>query len=91
MALLAVGQLHVEFFKATFSGDFALFQVAQLRFNLAHVELNLLAARARLLGQLREAQHFNLQFMRATLAFCSFAPCGSQALRCVCIGRLSPH
>ena len=60
MALLAVGQLHVQLFEAALGGDLAFLQVAKLRINLAHVGLDLLAAGSGLFGQLRQAQHFDL-------------------------------
>ena len=91
MPLLAVGQLHVKFFKAAFSLDFALFQLTQLRFNLTHVELDLLAARTGLLGQLGEAQHFNLQFMCAALADRGLTAGSGQTLGCIQVHGLSPH
>ena len=83
MALLAVGQLHVKLFKAALSSDFALFQVTQLRFNVAHVKVNLFAARTGLFGQLRQAQHFHLQLVRTALTFGGFAPGCAQALGCI--------
>ena len=52
VALLGVGQLHVKFFKTPFSGDLALLQVLHLLIKLCHIGLNLLTARAGLLGQL---------------------------------------
>ena len=88
LALLAVGQLHVEFFKACLSGHAALLQVGQLRLHLGQVGVDLLAARAGLLGQLGEAQGFHLQLMGAALRFGRFASCCHQALRGVGVGRL---
>ena len=70
MPFLAVGQLHVEFFKTALSHGFALFQVAQLRFKIRHIQLNLRSARAGLFGQLRQAQHFYLQRVGAALRLC---------------------
>ena len=91
MALLAVGQLHVQFFKAAFGGDLALLQITQLCINLAHVRLNLLTARTGLLGQLGKPQHLYLQFVRAALALGSFAAGGAEALRGICVSGLGTH
>jgi len=63
MAFLAVGQLHVELFKTPLCRHLAFLQLVKLDVNFSHVGLNLPAACAGLLGQLRQAQHFNLQLV----------------------------
>ena len=60
MALLAIGQSHVQRFEAAFGGDAALLQVFQLGIHLGQVTRQLGAAGAGLLGQLREPQCFHL-------------------------------
>jgi hypothetical protein len=84
MPLLAVGQLHVEFFEAAFGGDAALLQFLQQRVDLGQVAGDLLAAGPGLLGQLRQAQRLDLQFVRAALRFGGFAapPPGAARRRC---------
>jgi len=80
MAFLAVSQLHVEFFKPALGGDLALLQCLKLGLDLGQVGLDLLAAGARLLGQLAQAQHFDLQRMALVLRFARFTASGGQAL-----------
>ena len=91
MALLAVGQLHVQFFKTRLRGDAALLKVAQLRLDLGQIGANLLAARPGLLGQLRQAQGLNLQLVRAALGLAGLAARGHQALRRVGVQALGTH
>ena len=91
VALLAVGELHVEFFKAGLGGHAALLQVAQLRVHLGQVCGNLLTAGAGLLSQLRQAQRLHLQLMRTALRLAGFAAGADQALGRICVSRLSPH
>ena len=67
MTLLAVRQLHIEFFKARLCGNFALFDIAQLCFDFRKICRNLRITSAGLLGQLRQTQGFNLQFMGSAL------------------------
>ena len=69
MALLAVGQLHVQFLEAAFGGDAALLQFLQQRIDFGQVAGDLLAAGAGLLGQLRQAQRLDLQLVRARPGF----------------------
>ena len=91
MALLAVGQLHVQFLETAFGGDAALLQCFELRVDLRQVAFDLLTARTGLLGQLGQAQRLDLQFVRLGLRFGRFAPHQHQPLRRVRVGRLSPH
>ena len=91
MAFLAVGQLHVQLFKACFSGDAALLQLIEFHIDLAEVGLNLLTAGAGLFGQLRQAQDLHLQGMAAALSFSGFAARCHQALRSFAVSRLSAH
>ena len=91
VALLAVGQLHVQFFKTRLRGDAALLQVAQLRLDLGQIGANLLAARPGLLGQLRQSQGLNLQLVRAALGLAGLAARGHQALRRVGVQALGTH
>ena len=91
VALLAVSQLHIELFKPALGHGFAFFQVAQLRFNVNYVDLNLLGARAGLLGQLRQAQHFNLQRVGGHLRVCGGAARGHQPLGGIGIAGLRPN
>jgi hypothetical protein len=60
VAFLAVGQLHVEFFEARFRRHAALLKIFELGIDLGEVGADLLAARAGLLGQLRQAQGLDL-------------------------------
>ena len=55
--------------KRAFGGDAPFLQFLELRIDFAEVAGELLAARARLLGQLREAQRLDLQLVRARSAF----------------------
>ncbi len=91
MALLAVGQLHVELFEAALRGDAAFLQLFELRIDFGQVAGELLAACARLLGQLRQPQCFDLQFVRAALRFGRFAARRDQALRRVGVGGFGAH
>ena len=86
MALLRVGQLHVELFKARLGRHAALLQVGQLRFDLGQVGANLFAARAGLLHQLRQPQVLHLQRMRLGLGFGGFAAQGREALGAIGVG-----
>ena len=91
MALLAVGQLHVQFLEAAFGRDAALLQLLQQRIDFGQVAGDLLAAGAGLLGQLRQAQGLDLQFMGAALRLGGFAARRHQALRSVGVGGLGAH
>ncbi|MPM66174.1 hypothetical protein SDC9_113081 [bioreactor metagenome] len=88
MALLAVSQLHVEFFKARFCRNTTFLQIVQLRLDFGQIGADLLAARTGLLGHLREAQRFHLQLMRAALGLGGLTARRHQALRCIGIGGL---
>ena len=91
VALLRVGQLHVQLFKAGFRRDTALLQVTQLGIDLGHVAGNLLRPRTGLFSELRQAQRFDLQLMRTALGLGSFAPHYHQSLRRIGVGSLGPH
>ena len=65
MALLRIGQLHIQLFKAAFSGDAALLQIFQLCVDFSQISADLITAGLRLLRNLRHAQGFHLQTMRA--------------------------
>ena len=88
VALLAVGQLHVQLLEAALGGDAALLQLLQLRIDLGQVGRDLFAAGAGLLGQLRQAQRLDLQLVGPALAFAGLAPDGHQALRCTGVAGL---
>lgn len=91
MALLAVGQLHVQFLEAGFGRHAALLDVGQLGLDLGQVGADLGIARAGLLGQLRQAQGLDLQLMGAALRFAGLAPGADQALRGLGIGAFGTH
>ena len=91
MALLAVGQLHVELFKARLGGDATFLQVGQLRIHLTQIAAELFAAGAGLLDQLGQAQELDLDFVRAGLRRAGFLAHRDQPLRRVGIRRLGPH
>ena len=80
MALLRVGELHVQLLEARLGGHAALLQRLQRGIHLGQIAGELLAAGAGLLGQLGQAQGFDLQLVRARLAFGCLAPCRHQAL-----------
>ena len=91
VALLGVGELHVELFKARFQRHPALLEFIQLLIHLGQVAGNLGAAHTGLLGQLRQAQGFDLQLVGTALALGGLAARGHQALRGIGISRLGPH
>ena len=64
VALLLVGQLHVEFFEPRLGRDPAFLQSLQQGLDFRQVCGDLLATVAGLLGQLRQPQGFDLQFVR---------------------------
>jgi hypothetical protein len=65
MALLAVGQLHVQLLEARFGRDAALLQLLEQGIDFGQVAGDLLAACARLLRQLGQAQRLDLQLVGA--------------------------
>ena len=87
MALLAVGQLHVQLFKFRLCRCLALLQILELGIYLAQISAQLLGPCAGLIGQLRQAQRFDLQLMRALRAFLRLAPRAHQALRAIVVSR----
>ena len=91
MALLAIGQLHVQLFKAAFGRNLALFDIGELGLDFGQIRRDLGIARTGLLGQLRQAQSLNLQLMRTALRLSGFAACGDQTLRRIGIGTFGPH
>ncbi len=91
VALLAVGQLHVQFLEARLGGHAALLQRLQLGIHLAQVGVDLLAARARLLGLLGQAQGLHLQLVRAALSLGGLAARHHQALGSVGEGGVGAH
>ena len=90
VALLSVGQLHVQLFKAGLRRDAALLQLVQQGLDFGQIVADLCTARLRLRHQLRQAQGLDLQFMRARLAFTGLAPHADQALRRIGISGLGP-
>ena len=62
-----------------------------MRIDFRQVAGDLLAARAGLLGQLRQAQGFDLQFMGTALCLGGLAARGNQALRSLGVGGLGTN
>ena len=77
--------------KRAFGGDAALLQFFQQRIDFGQVAGDLLAARAGLLGQLRQAQGFDLQLVGAALRLGGFAPRRHQPLRGIGVGGFGAH
>ena len=77
--------------KRAFGGDAALLQLLQQRIDFGQVAGDLLAARAGLFGQLRQAQGFDLQFVGAALRLGGFAARRHQALRSIGVGGLGTN
>ena len=91
MALLAVGQLHVQLFKTCFGGDATLLQVVQLPHHFAQVGVDLLAAGTGLFGELGQAQCLDLQRVGLGLCFGGLTARRHQTLGRVGIRRLGAH
>ena len=88
MALLGVGQLHVQLLETAFGRHAAFLQVFQQGVNLFQIGTDLVAAGAHLLSLLRQAQHFHLQGMVRGLAFAGFAAGLYQTLAGIGVGYL---
>jgi hypothetical protein len=89
VALLRVGELHVQLFKARFGRHAALLQVAPADASTSDKSPAICSLRARgLLGQLRQAQRFDLQLVCALLGFGGFASRADQALAGIAVGGL---
>ena len=77
--------------KRAFGGDAAFLQLFEQRIDFGQVAGDLLAARAGLLGQLRQAQRLDLQLVRAALRLGGFAARRHQALRRLGVRGLGAH
>jgi hypothetical protein len=73
VALLRVGQLHVQFLEARLAGGAALLQLVELGVDLGQFVVELAAAGLRGLGLLRQAQQFHLQLVGAGLRLAGLA------------------
>ena len=91
VALLRVGQLHVQLFKAGFGRHTALLQLVQQGLDFGQVVVDLSATGPGLGHQLRQAKGLDLQLVRAKLAFAGFAANGNQSLRGIGVSRFGPH
>ena len=91
MALLAVGQLHVQFLEPRLGGDAAFLQRFQQGVHFRQVARDLVAAGAGLLRQLGQPQRLHLQRVRAGLGFGRFAPRGHEALRRIAVGGVGSN
>ena len=90
-ALLAVGQLHVEFFEARLGGHAAFVQVGSVARRSRPVRRRAVRCGRGSVGQWRQAQGLDLQLVRAGLRFGGFAARGHEALRGVGVGGLGAH
>ena len=89
MALLRVGQLHVELLETGLGDGAALLQIVDLGVDLGQVDLDLRLSRARLFGELLLAQRFDLQRVGIGLGLGRLAAQLQQLLRGLRVGRFT--
>ena len=88
MPFLAIGKLHVKFFKLRLRLHKPFLQVLGHSFNFCQILVNLLRAVLRLLGQLVQLQGRDLQGMGFGLRFAGSQACAIELQPCLVVGGL---